>query len=323
MKRLISFIGATLLAVMPACANIAEGVSGDCTWVIDDDGNLSISSESDDAVLGNWEGDAAPWSNYKESITTVAFSAPVNAQTCTYMFNGCTNLSAVYLDNFYTNEVTDMSYMFANCSSLEVIEIGMTISSLDEDVMMAKGMFNPYRDNFITDKVTNMAGMFEGCKSLRSFRLSNLSVRNVNDFRNMFAGCSALEYMDLSALTINKEAKVSEMFANCNKLMNFSNESIFPTEIADGTFISLPTRGVCSVELPLDCLEDYQAALGWRHLFVTADDEMKANSSALTAINGITEADSSKEAVFSFAGERLSAPVKGLNIIDGKKVMVK
>ena len=323
MKRLISFIGATLLAVMPACANIAEGVSGDCTWVIDDDGNLSISSESDDAVLGNWEGDAAPWSNYRESITTVAFSSPVNAQTCAYMFNGCTNLNAVYFDNFYTNDVTDMSYMFANCTSLEVIEFGITISSQNENVFRAKGMFNPYRDNFITCSVTNMASMFEGCKSLASFRLQDLDTHNVTDFSEMFADCTSLSFMDVSTLAVGKNAKVSNMFKNCKSLMNITNQNIFPNEIEDATFISLPTRGVCNVDLPLDSAVDYHTAIGWRYLFITAEEEMKANGSSLTAINSITEADSSKEAVFSFAGERLSAPVKGLNIIDGKKVMVK
>ena len=61
MKSIISLIGATLLSAMPAFANIAEGVSGDCKWVIDNDGNLSISSEMDNAVLGTWEGDSAPW----------------------------------------------------------------------------------------------------------------------------------------------------------------------------------------------------------------------------------------------------------------------
>ena len=71
MKRILSFIGLTLLTAMPLFANIAEGVSGDCTWVIDDDGNLIVSSEADNAVLGTWEGDAAPWSKYKVSITTV------------------------------------------------------------------------------------------------------------------------------------------------------------------------------------------------------------------------------------------------------------
>ena len=322
MKRLISFIGATMLSVMPVLANIAEGVSGDCTWVIDNDGNMSISSEEDYAVLGTWEGDAAPWSNYKESITTVAFSSPVSAQTCTNMFNGCTNLNAVYLDNFYTNDVTDMSRMFANCISLEVIEFGMTVSSQDEDAFYAKGMFTPYRDNFLTDNVTNMASMFEDCKSLHAFKLQNLAVRNVMDFSNMFAGCSSLESMDLTGLTVHKDAKVADMFANCKNLLNITNQNIFPSEIEDATFISLPTRGVCSVDIPMDCLADYQTATGWRYLFITAEDEMKASSSSLTAINSITETEN-KASVFSFAGERLTAPVKGLNIIDGKKVMVK
>ena len=104
--------------------------------------------------------------------------------------------------------------------------------------------------------------------------------------------------------------------------MNITNQSVFPSEIEDETFISLPTRGICTVDIPSDCLADYQTATGWRHLFITAEDEMKANSSSLTAINSITE-EESKTSVFSFAGERLTAPVKGLNIIDGKKVMMK
>ena len=205
MKRIISFILVTLLTVMSAFANIAEGVSGDCKWVIDDDGNLTISSESDDDIadLGTWAGDSAPWSNYRESITTVEFSSPVNAKTCACMFKGCTNLNAVYLDNFYTNEVTDMSYMFADCTSLEVIEFNMAMSAQDE-------MFNQSRDNFLTGSVTNMASMFEGCKSLHSFYLQNLDIHSVTNFSDMFAGCSSLENTNL---TVNKNANGSSLTA--------------------------------------------------------------------------------------------------------------
>ena len=189
MKRIISIIMVTLLTVVSAFANIAEGVSGDCKWVIDNDGNLTIFAESDDvANLGTWVGDSAPWSNYRESITTVAFSSPVNAKTCAYMFKGCTKLNAVYLDNFYTNEVTDMSFMFADCASLEVIEIDMA----------AQDGITQSRDNFLTGSVTNMASMFEGCKSLHSFFLQNLDIHSVKNFSNMFAGCSSLENTNLT-----------------------------------------------------------------------------------------------------------------------------
>ena len=214
MKRIISFILVTLLTVMSAFANIAEGVSGDCKWVIDDDGNLTISSESDDDIadLGTWAGDSAPWSDYRESITTVAFSSPVNAKTCTYMFKGCTNLNAVYLDNFYTSEVTDMSFMFADCASLEVIEFDMA-TSVEDDMLLEKGRFTPSRDNFLTGSVTNMAGMFEGCKSLQSFYLQNLDVHSVTNFNDMFAGCTSLENKNLKALAANKNANDSSLTA--------------------------------------------------------------------------------------------------------------
>ena len=193
MKRIISIIMVTLLTVVSAFANIAEGVSGDCKWVIDNDGNLTIFAESDDvADLGTWVGDSAPWSNYRESITTVVFTSPVNAKTCTYMFKGCTNLNAVYFDNFYTNEVTDMSFMFADCTSLEVIEIDMAMS-VQDDMTQSRG-------NFLTSNVTNMASMFEGCKSLQSFYLQNLDIHSVKNFSNMFAGCSSLEDMNLTEI---------------------------------------------------------------------------------------------------------------------------
>lgn len=203
MKRILSIIMVTLLSVVSALANIAEGVSGDCKWVIDNDGNLTIFSDSYDvANLGTWEGDSAPWSNYRESITTVAFSSPVNAKTCTYMFKGCTKLNAVYLDNFYTNEVTDMSFMFADCASLEVIELDMAMSVQDE--------MTQSRDNFLTGNVTNMASMFEGCKSLQSFFLQNLDIHSVKNSSNMFAGCSSLENMNI---TVNKNANGSSLTA--------------------------------------------------------------------------------------------------------------
>lgn len=330
MKSIISLIGATLLSVMPAFANIAEGVSGDCKWVIDNDGNLSISSEIDNAVLGTWEGDSAPWSNFKEEITTVVFSTPVIAKTCTNMFNGCTNLRSIYLDNFYTNEVTDMSNMFANCASLEIVEFNMTSSSFDDDDAFAcysKGLVSD-RGNFITSSVKTMAGMFSGCKSLLSFYLPNLDMHSVTDFSEMFADCSSLESMDLTTLTIPKNANVSNMFRNCRNLMNIINQNIFPSPIEDATFISLPTRGICTVDVPMDCFEDYESAIGWRYLFINADDDTDSDDTASaslqsTSIINMTANDESATSIFGFGGERLSTPAKGLNIIDGKKVMMK
>ena len=97
-----------------------------------------------------------------------------------------------------------MSFMFAGCTSLEIIEFDMAMSVEDD-------MLTQSRDNFLTGNVTNMASMFEGCKSLHSFYLQNLDIRNVTNFSDMFAGCSSLENMNL---TVNNNANSSSLTAN-------------------------------------------------------------------------------------------------------------
>ena len=99
-----------------------------------------------------------------------------------------------------------MSYMFADCASLEVIEFDMATSVEDD-------LFTPSRDNFLTGSVTNMAGMFEGCKSLQSFYLQNLDVHSVTDFSDMFAGCTSLENMNLTGLAESNNANGSSLTA--------------------------------------------------------------------------------------------------------------
>lgn len=321
MKRIVSsiFVGLCLLASMPAFANIAEGISGSCKWVIDNDGNLDISSEDEfeEGILGSWEGDAAPWSAYRESITTVAFSTAVQATTCASMFNGCTNLNSIYFDNFYTDNVTDMSNMFANCASLVNIEFGMTYNPDENRTCYAKGRFF-VRYNFITINVTNMSGMFAGCKSLQSFDLPGLDMRNVTDMSDMFADCVALESIDLTTLAIQKNTNVNDMFKNCNNLMCIVSTNSCPSTIEDETFLSLPTRGVCSVDVPFNCVENYETANGWRHLFSNGNDAAFQS----TAISKISSDDNSA-VVYAISGSQLTTPSKGINIIAGKKVVVK
>ena len=57
------------------------------------------------------------------------------------MFYGCSSLKELNLNNFNTNNVTDMNYMFCGCSSLKELNL----------------------NNFNTNNVTNMSYMFGGC----------------------------------------------------------------------------------------------------------------------------------------------------------------
>ena len=58
-----------------------------------------------------------------------------------FMFYGCSSLKELNLNNFNTNNVTNMSDMFEGCSLLKDLNL----------------------KNFNTDNVTNMRWMFSGC----------------------------------------------------------------------------------------------------------------------------------------------------------------
>ena len=72
-----------------------------------------------------------------------------------YMFSRCSSLKELNLNNFNTNNVTDVYGMFRECSSL--IELNL--------------------NNFIINNVTYMSGMFGGC-------LDELKLKIKSQFKN-------------------------------------------------------------------------------------------------------------------------------------------
>ena len=72
-----------------------------------------------------------------------------------WMFWGCSSLKELNLNNFNTNNVTDMSYMFSRCSSLKVLNL----------------------INFNTNNVTYMSYMFSRC-------LDELKLKIKSQFKN-------------------------------------------------------------------------------------------------------------------------------------------
>ena len=94
------------------------------------------------------------------------------------MFSGYSNLKEIKgLNNFITDNVTNMIGMFYNCSNLISIDLS----------------------NFKTDKVNDMNHMFNGCKNLKEIKgLNNFITDNVTNMIGMFYDCSNLISIDLS-----------------------------------------------------------------------------------------------------------------------------
>ena len=118
---------------------------------------------------------------------------------CSTMFKDLTTLQTINWNTspqhgFQTEDVTDMSYMFAGCRSLT------SISGIND---------------FNTTNVTTMAHMFEGCSAYSNLNLSGLNTHNLKNMEAMFEGCTGLGTLNLSSFTTERVTNMSELFRGC------------------------------------------------------------------------------------------------------------
>ena len=120
-----------------------------------------------------------------------------NATSMESMFDGCNSLKYVNLSSFNkSGKVTNFDFMFANCSSLESLDVRM----LD------------------THSATTMEYMFSFCTSLKTLDLSYFNTEGVNSMHEMFYGCSALVALALDRFSASSLTNVESMFYGCTKL---------------------------------------------------------------------------------------------------------
>jgi len=154
-----------------------------------------------------------PWHEYASTITSVviddSFVGYTDLTSTALWFYGFTNLTSVEgLNNLSTANVTNMSHMFFNCSSLETLPI------------------NNIHD---TGKVDNMNYMFSGCSSLTSLDLTSFNTENVSDICHMFENCTNLASLDMSHFNTQKVSNYSYMFSGCSGLTTIYTGSDWTT----------------------------------------------------------------------------------------------
>ena len=121
-------------------------------------------------------GEYAKWYDRRADIQTVTFAEPVRPLSTNLWFYGCENLTEIRgLENLDLSAVTNMSQMFARCTSLKTLDL----SALD------------------TKNVTDMRQMFFQCASLGKIYASGaFDVSNVENSDDMFTGCVSLPNYD-------------------------------------------------------------------------------------------------------------------------------
>ena len=130
-------------------------------------------------------------------------------------FQSLQNLTSLDFRGFNTSKVTNMKYMFRECSSL----ISLDLSSID------------------TSKVTDMSFMFDGCTSLTDLNLSGLNTSSVTDMRDMFCCCRSLISIDLGSFDTSNVRDMMSMFLDCDSLtsLDFKSFRNFKTSNVEAT----------------------------------------------------------------------------------------
>ena len=161
--------------------------------------------------------------NYNKSLLgiddeyfTIKLQLSEEITDLSYMFNNCSQL--VELPDIYklrTERVTNMSYLFNNCSSLSNCR-GIT--------------------KWTTSNVTNMSNMFYGCNSLSSLPdISNWETSNVKNMNFIFSNCKSLSsFPEINKWNTNNLKVSIMMFWGCNNKVllpdisswNFTKEKI-------------------------------------------------------------------------------------------------
>ena len=140
------------------------------------------------------------WFSHYDKINLVVFEASfANARptSCYAWFQNFGNLKQIEgIENLNTANVTDMSYMFENCSNLAKLDV----------------------THFNTAKVTIMNGMFSGCSNLAELDVTHFNTANVTNMYKMFNGCSNLVKLDVTHFNTAKVTTMIGMFTDCSNL---------------------------------------------------------------------------------------------------------
>ena len=151
----------------------------------------------------NTDGSNTGWDTdgTKSKVTKVVFKpsfADARPRTTFMWFYNMENLQSITgMSYLNTSKVTNMAYMFTNCTKLTSLDVS----------------------HFNTSRVYEMLAMFSGCTSLTTLDLSSWETSQVYSFSSMFSGCIGLTSLDLSSFNTSQvEKHMDYMFSDCTNL---------------------------------------------------------------------------------------------------------
>ena len=153
------------------------------------------------------------WFRFNSQVKSIK-KMEINTSNVTdmkFMFSDCSAFTSLNVSNFDTSKVTDMYGMFKNCHKLTSLDLS----------------------NFDTSKVTDMGDMFHFCDKLASLDLSNFDTSNVTNMNNMFSECERLTSLDLSNFDTSNVTNMTNMFLGCVGLTSLDLSNFDTSNVRD------------------------------------------------------------------------------------------
>jgi len=235
-------------------------------------------------TIGNSVTEIGSFAFYKCSgLTSVTIPNSVT-EIGDYAFDGCSGLTSVTIPNSVT-KIGDST--FEGCSGLTSVTIGNSVTKIGHDA-------------------------FADCSSLTSITIPE-SVTEIGD--NVFSGCG------FTSITLPSSIKRIGAFDETDNITTIYILNPTPPSLSVEYYYNVPfTKNqymTLNVYVPQGSLEAYQNADVWKNFW-------NLQEGAPTGIDNVKNITPNvNNHYYDLRGNRLSAPKRGLNIINGKKVIVK
>ena len=232
-----------------------------------------------------------------------------------FAFDMCNRMTSVTIPN----SVTSIGrYAFEYCSRLTSVTIGNSVTSIGDH---AFDNCNRMTSVSIGNSVTSIGDLaFYNCKRLTSVTIPN-SVTSIGE--SAFWKCSGL-----TSVTIpNSVTSIGDNAFYCENLTTVV--SLIENPLTITWYLSLPVAGHRAIAfsqntfmngtlyVPKGTKFAYEAKEGWK-------DFRNIVEGTPTSITRVTlDKETPNTPIYDLNGKRLSEPQKGINIIDGKKVLIK
>ena len=223
-------------------------------------------------------------------------------------FHGCSGLTSINIPNSVTSIGSGAFYY---CSSLTSVTIPNSVTSIRNSAFFGCSSLTSIT---IPNSVTSIGNWaFFGCSGLTSVTIPN-SVTSIEDYA--FQYCKGLTSVTIpkSVTSIGGWAFEGENLTTVVSLIE--NPFVIGGKSSSYRAFSVNTFNYATLYVPVGTIDKYKARNGWKDFAYIVEGTP-------TGIKVVENTQNKNATIYDLNGVRLSEAKRGINILNGKKIVVK